>query len=177
MSNTDKIFDGLLVLQYRSGHKEAFRLLVARHHKKLCKHAYWYTHDIDVAQDVAQECWGVIVTKLHTLKNPNVFGSWALRIVTRKALNYLKKEQREMRKRSEFQWSHTKEEDHEIQEAMIRKLGKAMSELTVDQRQVLHLFYKEALSLREISTILDISEGTVKSRMFHARERLKLLMK
>lgn len=177
MSDTDKIFDGLLVLQYRAGNTDAFRLLVSRHHKKLCRHAYWYTHDIDAAKDIAQDCWGVVLGKLHTLRDPNLFGSWALRIVTRKALNHLKKEKRELQERNEFTRSTSKEEYSDVAEEKAQKLSKAMLDLPPGQQQVLHLFYKESHSLREISKILDISEGTVKSRLFHAREKLKSLLK
>lgn len=177
MSDTDKIFDGLLVLQYQAGNADAFRLLVSRHHKKLCRHAYWYTHDIDAAKDVAQDCWGVILAKLHTLRDPNLFGSWALRIATRKALDYLKKEKRELQERTEFTRSTSKGEDTDMQEAKEQKLSRAMLDLPPHQQQVLHLFYKESHSLREISKILDISEGTVKSRLYHAREKLKLVLK
>lgn len=177
MSATDKIFDGLLVLQYRAGKTDALGLLVSRHHKKLCRQAYWYTHDMDAAKDVAQDCWGAILIKLHTLRNPNLFGSWALRIVTRKSLDYVKKMKRELQERTEFTRTNGTNGEGDLQEEQLEKLGKAVLELSPQQQQVLHLFYKEDYSLREISGILEISEGTVKSRLFHAREKLKIMLK
>ncbi len=60
MGNTNIIFDGLLVLQYQSGNKKALSLLVNRYHIKLCKHSYWYTHDIDASKDKIVSCAGKI---------------------------------------------------------------------------------------------------------------------
>lgn len=177
MSDSDKIFDGLLVLQYKSGNKKAISLLVKRHHKRLCKQAYWYTHDMDKAKDITQECWGIILRKLETLKDPNLFGSWALRIVTRKSLDFLNHEKREVQERNELQLSSLIEEEKPSNDEAITLLQKAIVELNKDQQHVLRLFYKEGYSLKEISDILSISEGTVKSRLFHAREKLKTILK
>jgi len=177
MSDSDKIFDGLLVLQYQAGKKEAMNLLVNRHHKKICRHVHWYLHDFDLAKDIAQDCWKVVLKKIDTLKEPNLFGSWVLRIATRKSLDALKYKKREHQNNQEYRLSSIHTDESIENEIEIMKLKKALTALSTKQRQVLHLFYTEAYSLREISGILFISEGTVKSRLFHAREKLKKLMK
>ncbi|TMM53935.1 RNA polymerase sigma factor [Maribacter algarum] len=177
MTEPNKIFDGLLVLQYKSGSKKAMSLLVKRHHEKLCKHAYWYTHDMDQAKDITQECWSIILKKIETLKNPNLFGSWALRIVTRKSLNIINQEKRELQKRSDFHFCRVIENEKHVNKEEIGILQKAIMALNKDQQQVLRLFYAEDYSLKEISDILSISRGTVKSRLFHAREKLKKNLK
>ena len=56
-------------------------------------------------------------------------------------------------------------------------MNAAISELSENQQMVLRLFYKEDYSLNEMSDILEISVGTVKSRLFHAREELKTILK
>lgn len=180
MTDTTKIFDGLLVLQYRAGNKKALNLLVKRYHLKLCRQSYWYTHDIEAAKDIVQDSWAVIMTKLETLKDPNFFGSWALSIVTRRSLDYVNKVKRATVQLEEFQRnasfedsSHSKEGD----EMVTKKLIGAISALPKEQQMVLRLFYTQEYSLREISKILGISEGTVKSRLFHAREKLKSILK
>ena len=90
-----KIFDGLLVLQFKAGDKKALELLVKRWHSKLCNQANWYTKDSDLAKDIVQESWGRILKKIHTLKEPNNFGSWASKIVIRKSIDYLRKNNNE----------------------------------------------------------------------------------
>lgn len=173
----EKVFDALLVLQYRSGDQKALNILVKRHHQRLCKHAYWYIRDIDASKDVVQDCWGIIIAKLKFLKDPNTFGSWAMRIVTRKSLDFLNRKKRKREKLKTVRPDIDDDNTIEEKEIQIKKLKKAMVQLPQDQQIVLRLFYTEAYTLNEIGTILGISVGTVKSRLYHARERLKLFLK
>lgn len=172
-----KVFDALLVQEYRTGNSKALDLLVKRHHSRLCKHAYWYTHDIDTSKDIVQDAWGVIINKLGHLKDPNAFGSWTMRIVTRKSLDFISRTKSNRDKLKVFRADTVTTEEDEDKAAIIKGLQKAILKLSDNQKIVLRLFYTEDYSLREISTILDISEGTVKSRLFHAREKLKLILK
>ncbi len=177
MGNTDKIVDGLLVLQYQSGSNKALSLLVGKHHPKLCRHAYWYTHDLDAAKDIVQDCWGIIMKKVTGLRDPNRFGSWALRIVTRKSLDYVNKNIKERDGLVEFGRTNDQDTNTYYNESDLDKLRTGVRTLPRDQQQVLHLFYMEDYSLKEISTILGIPPGTVKSRLYHAREKLKTIIK
>jgi RNA polymerase sigma factor (sigma-70 family) len=56
-------------------------------------------------------------------------------------------------------------------------LSKAIKTLPTKQQMVIKLFYVEEYSLKQISDLLNISLGTTKSRLFHAREKLKLILK
>ncbi len=176
MKQTDKIFDGLLVLRYRSGDKEALNLLVKRHHYGLCKHAYWYTKDKDAAKDIVQDCWNVIIIKMNNLRDPNGFKAWATKIVTRKTLDHMKIHKRKQEQLKEHSVvRHTEINTHESVE--IELVLKAIKQLPQDQQIVLKLFYTQEYSMKEISEILAIATGTVKSRLFHAREKLKEIIK
>lgn len=177
MSDPSKVFDGLLVLQYRSGTKKALSILVNRYHAKLCRHSYWYTHDIEASKDIVQDCWGIVIKKMDGLKEPNLFSSWAFRIVTRRSLDFVAKRKRELEKLRDSYVSATIETNEEDVEGAIKKLQDGIQKLSEEQQIVLRLFYIEKYSLKEISGILEISTGTVKSRLFHAREKLKTILK
>lgn len=177
MTDPGKIFDGLIVLQYRSGTRKALNVLVKKYHNKLCKHSYWYTHDLEASKDIVQDCWSVMIKKMDTLKDPNLFGSWAFRIVTRKSLDFVGKRKRELEKLKEPIVSATIEENQKDIEVEVIKLRQAIQTLPKEQQMVLRLFYIEQYSLKEITDILEISIGTVKSRLFHAREKLKTILK
>lgn len=177
MNNPSKIFDGVLVLEYRAGSKKALGVLVQKYHLKLCKHACYYTHDLEAAKDVVQDSWSIILRKLHTLKEPNQFGSWAYRIVTRKALNFVNQSRY---KTANFNQNTDVIEMNEPKvkaDEQIEKLNSAILFLPKNQQIVLGLFYTEGYSLFEIAGILEIAVGTVKSRLFHAREKLKTNLK
>lgn len=177
MKDTDKIFDGLLVLQYQSGHKDAMNLLVKRHHYRLCQHSYWYTRDLDASKDIVQDCWSIIINKLHTLKDPNLFSSWATRIVTRKSLDHIKKEKKNNKHLQDITIKAEINDGIIDGSNKIKQLLKAIQLLPKNQQEVLQLFYTQEYSLKEISQILELSIGTVKSRLFHAREKLKIKIK
>jgi len=174
--SAQKIFDGLLVLQYRTGNKKALSQLVKRHHKNMCAQAYWYTKNSDVSEDIVQDCWGIIMNKLEGLREPNSFGSWALRIVTRKSLDYVNRNAKQVKQRKTETFVDDDESDG-FNEDKRQDVRNAIARLPEEQQIVLRLFYTQEYALKEISEILEISVGTVKSRLFHAREKLKTILK
>ncbi|MDH7446854.1 RNA polymerase sigma factor [Aquimarina sp. 2201CG14-23] len=179
MINTNKTFDSLLVLQYQSGNRKAAAILVKRWHAKLCKQAYWYTGDREISKDIAQDSWNTILGKISDLKDVNRFGSWALTIVTRNAINYLRKQKKELEHLNSYKTipvDSNQESSDEYQDTLML-LKKAIQKLPYKQQLVLNLFYIEEYSVKEISGIIHVSAGTVKSRLFNAREKLKLIIK
>jgi len=176
-TNAHAIFDALLILQYKTGDNKAIELLVKRHQKKLLKQAFWYVQDKQIAKDIVQESWSVILRKLYQLKDPNQFRSWAMKITTRNALDFLRKQKIDLEKRKALQPIVTNNTDPTKREEQIIRLRKAIRELPQNAQEVLRLFYIEEYSLTEIGEILNIAVGTVKSRLFHAREKLKKIIK
>lgn len=179
MTKPNQIFDALLVLECQAGSKKAMTLLVNRWHSKLCKQAYWYTRDSDQAQDIAQDSWGVILKKIAFLKDPNRFGSWALKIVTRRAIDWLRKQKKESTNlETNYDLLNPIDDgDDTLAVNPVLKVRIAIKELPPKQQVILNLFYSEEFSIKQIGEILDISTGTVKSRLFTAREKLKTILK
>ncbi len=177
MKTTGYAFDGLMVLEYQSGNKKSLSILVKRHHTRLCKHSYRYTLDVEASQDIVQDSWGVIIHKLNTLKEPNSFSSWSTKIVTRKTLDYLNKLKRNRRHIESYSKELKSEGVSTDNELKLKRLLLAIKDLPESQQMVLRLFYIEEYSMREISNILEISVGTTKSRLYHAREKLKTIIK
>ncbi|NER16320.1 RNA polymerase sigma factor [Spongiivirga citrea] len=179
MCSPDKILDSWLVLSYKTGNNKALALLVKRWHKKLCRQAFWYTKDMDSAKDIAQDSWQAIINNIHSLKNADQFGSWALTIVTRKAIDYNKKHNKLNRN---FQVEGIAENTRDpnqisLEDDKLLKIRKGLRQLQDDKRQILTLFYLEGYSLKEISAILKMPIATVKTRLFRAREKLKSIIK
>ena len=170
-----------LIQSYQSGNKEVFPLLVKRWHVRFCKFAYWYCKDADIAKDIAQESWVVIFNKLTDLKEPQKFKSWAISIVNHKALDWIRKSNREQNKLhklyDEAPKSVIEEQQPGYSNSIHQKMKLEIAKLPEHQQTVLKLFYIEEFSLKEIGELLQVSIGTAKSRLFHARERLKVTMK
>ena len=179
MRKRNTTVDGWLVLQYQFGNKKALPLLVKRWHKKLCSKAFWVTKDIDASKDIAQDSWTTIIKKIYGLKDPNSFGSWALTIVYRKSIDLMKSNKKKIDKLHQYQYeqvtkSIAKEVDNDDLKKVVLNAVKSLSE---HHQMVINLFYVEDYSLQQIGEILNISVGTAKSRLFHAREKLKTIIK
>lgn len=180
MEKIDRIYDGLLVLRFRGGDPKAIDLLVKRHHNRLCTHAYWYAGDMDLAKDIVQDCWIKAIGKIKKLENPDKFGSWMMTIVTRKSLDVLRKRNQERGAKEEIFKAEKSDKTGSMEDqrsVLLAKLKTGIDKLNPDHQIVLRLFYVQEYSMNEISGILNISPGIVKSRLFHAREKLKTLIK
>ena len=167
-----------LVLEYQSGNKKALVFLVKRWHKLFCEKAFYILKDADAAKDITQDCWDIIIDKIGHLKNPESFGSWGMRIVYTKSLDSIKAKNRKRKALEHYKYEQNildiKEDD---KEQLKNKLLQTVKKLPKNQQVIIKLFYVEDYSLKEISDILNISVGTTKSRLFHAREKLKSILK
>jgi RNA polymerase sigma-70 factor (ECF subfamily) len=174
----DKTIDAKLVEAYKAGDQKAMATLVKRWHVTFCKKAYWVLKDAHMSKDVAQESWRAIMNKLNTLQNPEQFKSWALRIVYNRSMDVLRKQSRERFINNEIDENlAVVVEDYDEKLELKQALLKAIKALSNEHQHVVKLFYIEDYSLMEISDLLDISVGTAKSRLFHAREKLKQTLK
>ncbi|MFK8060102.1 MAG: RNA polymerase sigma factor [Polaribacter sp.] len=180
MNNNKLLSDTELIDKYQKGDIYALNILVKRWHLKFCNLAFWIVKDADLAKDIAQESWSIIIHKLVSLKEPEKFKSWAISIVNRKAIDYIRANNREQNKLTKY-FNESKRTTlfSEIDDNSVVKkaLLIAIEKLSIEHQMVIRLFYKESYTLKEISEILDISIGTTKSRLFHAREKLKTILK
>jgi len=178
MSEIEKQKDGLLILDYLSGDKIALTTLVKRWHVQFCNKAFFIVKDADEAKDIAQDSWRIIIKKLETIKDPNSFGGWAMRIVQTKSIDVLRQQQKDWKNKDAFKIGDEIEDEPYDEKTMLKKkLYSAILKLPTNQQHVIKLFYLNEMSLNEISKSLNIKAGTVKSRLFHAREKLKIILK
>ena len=110
-----------------------------------------------------------------TLRKADKFGSWGLSIVTRKAIDSLR-EQNKYQKLDFYTESNLVEEEQVNISPLHKLLLKEIKELPIEQQMVLKLFYVEGYKIHQISDTLNIATGTVKSRLFTAREKLKTIL-
>ena len=183
MKKKQTISDASLVTSFREGDKTVLPELVKRWHVLFCELAFFYVKDADVAKDIAQESWVVIIRKLEDIRNPEKCKSWAISIVNRKAIDWLRKSSRERIKLKEYyeektdrqQEINASSDDETIK--ISEQLLQGISQLSLHQQEVVQLFYREGCSLKEISKIMSTTVNITKSRLFHAREKLKTIFK
>ena len=169
-NRSDKILDELLVLQAQDGDNKSLAILVKRWHKKLVAYCYKQTNDLDVSKDLVQESWQAILKGIKTLKDPAKFRVWAFRIVHNKVVNWIREIQKEriLEKEVIQETEYTLEEEPDF-----GPIKRAINQLPENQKTILTLFYHHNYSIQDIGEILKLSNGTVKSRLFYARLKVK----
>jgi len=178
MDDTNCDNDEVLVIRLQQGDKTALTNLVKRWHKLFCDKAYWLVKDKDVAKDIAQDSWTVIIKKIDRLKDPKQFKYWAYRIVCNKSTDWLRIQSKTRKQTIGYDVDiESNAVEYSENEDLKKALLVAINELPNHQKTVVRLFYTESYNLKQISDLLGISTGTAKSRLFYAREKLKKELK
>ncbi len=180
--NSEHIINDYLVVRYQEGDKESLRKLIRKFNSSLERQIYAQTRDKASLDDLVQESWYSIISGLSTLKISISFDIWALSIARRKAIDWIRKQQLVRRKTQEIYLNDHVQQDSDGDEYDIIQERKAKLKIAIEglpqtQKIVLSMFYLENYSVNEISEVLEISSGTVKSRLFNARESLKEIFK
>ena len=168
-----------LVLSAKNGNKKAFDKLY-----KLTSNDVWFTcvsllKDEENAKDIMQETYITAFLKLDTLKDEEKFCGWLTAIATNKSKNKLKGKV-EYQIDDEVLIAETETDELMLPEEYINKAEKRKvllqiieDTLSFNQYQVVLMFYFNELSIAEIAQGLEISEGTVKSRLNSSRAKMK----
>lgn len=167
MTKKDAIFDELLVLKVQDGDSKAFGLLVNRWNKRLISFANKIVHDVDIAKDVVQDTWVAAYKNMNRLNDARKFSSWIFRLTHNKAIDTIREQKL---KTTTFEADIIEEK---IEDDPWMPIERQLKRLPADQKIILTLFYLEQQSLKQIAEILKLPAGTVKSRLFYARENLK----
>jgi RNA polymerase sigma-70 factor (ECF subfamily) len=165
----EQLVDELLVMDAQSGRVRAMEMLVSRWQKRLWRYSCRLTGDGEAAWDVTQEAWLGIVRGIRRLRDPARFRSWAFRIATNKANDWIRKNAcaRQPAADPAAARQHDSETADELH-AILRRLPEK-------SRTVLTLYYLEEFALADVARILRIPRGTVKSRLHTARAEFKEL--
>lgn len=174
MQDKQKALEGYLVASARMGDRRALSQLVELRGPRLLSHAIRLLGDREGAQDVVQEAWVEIMRGLHGLRDDHAFLPWALRIVSRRVAREISRRQR-VRRRDEAILAETDEPpvDDPALSIDAGRVAAAIATLSPAQSATVALFYLEELSVAEVAVALDVPAGTVKTRLMHARAKLR----
>ena len=146
---------------------------ITENQKMFYRLAYSYVQDRDAALDVVQnaacqaleKCWGV--------KNPSALKTWYYKIVVNEALQYLRKNRREISTQPEDMREEAYlEEGYDRADEDARVFAQVLK-LPPDMKTVVLLRFYEQLSLAEIAGVTDTNLNTVKSRLYAALKKLR----
>jgi RNA polymerase sigma-70 factor (ECF subfamily) len=168
--------DAMLVEACLAGDRTAFGQLVDSYQTKLFYAAYRITGSTEDAMDATQGAFVKAYENLHTFDLSRRFFSWIYRIVLNEALNILDRRRSHTELEDEVPGSGENPEQTCQAEETGRYIQRALMKLSAEQRVVLVLRHFHGFSYREIGEVLGVSEKTVKSRLFTARQSLRAVL-
>ena len=166
------VLDEWLVASAKAGSAPALGQLVTRWTPRLLRHASRLLGDIDQAQDAVQDAWVGAARGLRRLEDPARFPAWMFALVSRRCADRIRRSVRDRRlavRVAEFPTPHARPDGADQR----LDLRQAIERLPVEQRLVVSLHYGEGLGVEAIAAAHHLPSGTVKSRLFAARQTLK----
>jgi RNA polymerase sigma-70 factor (ECF subfamily) len=163
-----------LIEAAQEGDRDAFGELVLMHYQGVINVVYRLSGEMLLAEDVAQETFIRVWTKLHMYSPVGSFRSWVYRIATNAALDILRRRKEEVDVEDyPLQSTGLGVEQSVIRDQQAETVRRAVLALPDASRSVLVLREYEGLSYQEIAESLEIPIGTVMSRLSYARGKLK----
>src|SRR5713226_830891 len=178
-----------LVERVQRGERAAFDLLVLRYQHKVLKLIMRYVHDATEAEDIAQEAFVKAFRALQSFRGESAFYTWLYRIAINTAKNYLVSQNRQpFTSDLNSDEVEANEESGNLREiatpehsALTSEIAEtvisALHALPEDLRTAITLREIEGLSYDEIAAVMDCPIGTVRSRIFRAREAIDKVLK
>jgi len=184
-----KNIDQELVKQVQNGDKKAFDLLVLKYQNKIISLVGRFVHDPYEAQDVAQEAFLKAYRALANFRGDSAFYTWIYRIAINTAKNYLVAQNRrppgddiDAQEAEQFMDSGRLRESATPERLLLtdeiqKTVNQAIEDLPEDLRTAITLRELEGLSYEDIALAMDCPVGTVRSRIFRAREAIDAKLK
>ena len=155
----------------KNGDKQAFNELIEEHKFKIYKTAKSILKDEDDVCDAIQDSLIRAYKGISKLEHNEYFSTWLIRIVINKCYDIAKKNNEKSKKIIDI----SEAKDHELQTFDTYSefgLERVLNVLDKDLKEVTVMYYYDDISVQDISKILDIPQGTVKSRLARARNKL-----
>ena len=164
-----------IVNEAKKGNSESFITLIEQYKAQMYKTAKAILRNEEDVCDAIQEVLISSYRNIKNLKKEKYFKTWIIRITINKCYDIIEKNKLIDKKIEKTMYSETFEETSNIEEKI--DVDRALKLLDDDLRVVTVLYYYDDISIKDISAILEIPAGTVKSKLSRAREKLYEILK
>ena len=188
--STERQIDEALVKRAQAGDKRAFELLVSKYQRRILRLLSRILHNQSDVEDIAQETFLKAYRALPKFRNESAFYTWLYRIAVNTARNHISSKHNQVfvSDQIESQDGETfslldnltdgeTPETHMHNREIVDALQEAIDDFPEQLRQAIELRELEGLTYEEIATVMDCPVGTVRSRIFRAREALSERLK
>lgn len=175
--------DAFLVERCRAGDEEACEALVRQYQERVFALISRMTGDPDRVEDIAQEVFLKAFRSLKSFRGGSRFYTWLYRITVNTVLNTMRSQGRQQETSLDALGGLEVQADADMEPAEVtarlelaRRVREAIDQLEEPYRVIIYLRELEDLSYEEIAEVVELPVGTVKSRLFRARQHLKGLL-
>lgn len=166
----------LVAVRCQLGERSAFDELIARWHEPLWRYLRRLTGDDESAFDLVQDTWLRVFRGIAKLREPARLRPWLFGIARRVAMDRLRGQYAQA-PQANVDLEEMPAEDPDVNlEEELATLESGLATLPIVERETLTLFYLRELSLEEIACLVAVPVGTVKSRLFRARQMLRRVL-
>jgi RNA polymerase sigma-70 factor (ECF subfamily) len=173
--------DARVVEECKKGNNEAFEILYRRYNGKVYAIAYSITKRREEALDVVQEAFTKVFRHLRSFKGDSSFYTWLYRITMNLCIDLTRRSARNQgipyieghRDNKEDNVIAENPSDNLSRKEMMQRLRSAIEQLPFYHRQVILMREIGGMSYEEIAKATKVSKGTVMSRLFHARRKIR----
>ena len=172
--------DEQLVYAFKNGDEKAFTTIIYRYKHRLTRLAWSVVHNEDDAMDIVQESFIKVYRKLHSFQGTSKLYTWLYRIVMNHSIDYVRRRPSavfvpvdEMLREPASKDVSMRPDLNLLNKELNKKIFEAVDKLPEKQKKTVLLREVEDLSYNEIAEIMNCSVGTVMSRLYYAREKLR----
>ncbi|MBL7765742.1 MAG: sigma-70 family RNA polymerase sigma factor [Chitinophagaceae bacterium] len=163
------------------GDRKAFSILYDRYFDRFVRFSLHRVDDLTIAQDIVQNVWIKIMEQPERFNPQQKFSTWAFTLVGNASKNYMRDEQNRNKLLNAHHKTHVSEShkpslSHDFH--LLRKeIEHCKEELSDKQRAIYQLRFEQELPIRDIASILEIPEGSVKSGIFYILKKITTHLK
>jgi RNA polymerase sigma-70 factor (ECF subfamily) len=167
-----------LIARIADGDRDAWGKLFQGYAGRIYRYASTMIREQALAEEVVQETMLAIWKGASAFRGDGKPSTWILGIARHKALDKLRSERQSAKLQAEHdEPDAASEPEREVAQQLLQeRVRAALEELPVEHRETVVLAFYQGLSYKEIAELMGCPEGTVKSRMFYAKEHLKALL-
>jgi RNA polymerase sigma-70 factor (ECF subfamily) len=162
-----------IVVRCKSGEREAFEQLFALYQPRLKYYVRRLNDSNSETEDILQNIWVTVFRKVHKLKDNNSFSVWLYRIARNEVFGRFRQNKKFVELPQEKEHPQYNDDDHEFPAEDAQKLHNALNKIQPYHREVLTLSFIEQMSYQQIAEVIGCHIGTVRSRLFYAKQSLR----
>jgi RNA polymerase sigma-70 factor (ECF subfamily) len=171
---SDELDESGLLLRIRGGDKLAFQMLYRAYFSRLARFLDRMTRNVPLVEEIINDTMLVVWQKADTFDGSCKLSTWIFAIAYRQALKALRGLDVPLEPQEDQAAEAGAQPEHALAARQLQRgVSRALDQLPMEQRMVVSLTYYHGMAYQEIAETMECPVNTVKTRMFHARQKLK----